>query len=111
MRGDRRPPGAAPHPGEGGELRVCIDITGLNRAASQERFWPSHADQCEVPPHNYVCMPFGRPSMAAAFQRNLGSILETQEARHHAFLAEMETVLKEPPEPPEPPEARGPDGS
>ena len=38
LRGDRRPPGAAPHPGEDGGLRVCIDIPGLNRAASQELF-------------------------------------------------------------------------
>ena len=38
MRGDRPPPGAAPHPGEDGGLRVYIDIPGLNRAASQERF-------------------------------------------------------------------------
>ena len=38
MCGDRYPPGAAPHPGEDGRLRVCIDIPGLNRAASQERF-------------------------------------------------------------------------
>ena len=37
MRGDRRSPGATPHPGEDGGLRVCIDIPGLNRAASRER--------------------------------------------------------------------------
>ena len=56
-------------------------------------------------------MPFGLPSMAAAFQRNLRSVLATPEARHHAVLAEMETVLKEPPGPPEPPEAQDPGGS
>ena len=56
-------------------------------------------------------MPFGLPSAAAVFQPNLQSILVTQEARHHAVLAEMETVLKEPPEPPEPPEAQGLGGS
>ena len=39
MRGDRRPPpGAAPCPGEDDELRVSVNIPGLNRAASQERF-------------------------------------------------------------------------
>ena len=68
MRGDRRSPGAAPHPGEDAGLRVCIDVPGLNRAASQE-------------------------------------------ARYHAVLEEMETVLKEPPGLPEPPEAQGPSGS
>ena len=99
MHGDRRPPGAAPHPGEDGGLRVYIDIPGLNRVASQERFWPSRVGRCEAPPHNYVRMPFGLPSMAAAFQRNLRSVLATQEARHHPVLAEMETVLREPPGP------------
>ena len=34
MRGDSRPRGAAPHPGDDAGLRVCIDILGLNRAAS-----------------------------------------------------------------------------
>ena len=111
MRGDRRPQGAAPHPGEDAGLRVCVDVPGLNRAASQELFWPSRVGRCEGPPHSYVRMPFGLPSMAAAFQRNLQSILAGQEARHHAVLAEMETVLRRPPEPPEPPEAQGLDGS
>ena len=56
-------------------------------------------------------MPFGLPSVLPACQRNLQHVLAAQEARHHAVLAEMETVLKEPPEPPEPPEAQGPGGS
>ena len=111
MRGDRCPPGAAPHPGKDGGLRVCIDILGLNRAASLERFWPSRVGRCEGPPHNYVCMPFGLPNATIPYQRHLRSIPTDQEARHHAVLAEMETVLKEPPEPPEPPEAQGPGGS
>ena len=34
MRGNRRLPAVAPHPGEDGGLRVCIDIPGLNRVAS-----------------------------------------------------------------------------
>ena len=104
MRGDGRSRGAAPHPGKDAGLRVCIDVPGLNRAASQDRFWPSRVGCCEGPPHSYVRMPFGLPSVASAFQRNLRSILATQEARHHAVLEEMETALKEPPEPPEPPE-------
>ena len=40
MRGESRSRGAAPHPGEDAGLRVCIDVPVLNRAASQERFWP-----------------------------------------------------------------------
>ena len=111
MHGDRRPPGAAPHPGEDGGLRVCIDVPGLNRAASQELFWPSPVGRCEGPPHSYVRMPFGLPSVASTFQRNLWSILAAQEARHHAVLPEMDTVLKEPLGPPEPPGAQDPGGS
>ena len=111
MCSDRRLPGIARHLGEDGRLRVCIDILGLNRAASQELFWPSRMGRCEGPPHSYVRMPFGLPSVATAYQRNLRSILATQEARHHAVLTEMKKVLKELPGPPEPPEAQGPGGS
>ena len=48
MRGSRRLPAIAPHPGEDGGLRVCIDVPGLNRAASQERLWPSCVDVARV---------------------------------------------------------------
>ena len=78
-------------------LRVCIDVPSLNRAASLERFWPSHAGLCEGSPHSYVRMPFGLPSVASTFQRGLRSILAAQEARHHDVRTDMETVLKEPP--------------
>ena len=37
MSGSRRLPAVAPQPGEDGGMHVCIDIPGLNRAASQER--------------------------------------------------------------------------
>ena len=74
MRGDHRSPGAAPHPGEDAGLRVCIDVPGLNRAASQELFWPSLVGRCEGPPHSYVRMPFGLPSVSSAYQRNLRHI-------------------------------------
>ena len=110
MRGDRRSRGAAPHPGEDDGLRVYIHVPGLNRAASQEPFWPSRVGRCEGPLHSYVRMPFGLPSVASAYQRNLRCVLATQEARYHAVLEEMETVSREPPEPPEPPEAQGPGG-
>ena len=65
MSSTRRLPAAAPHPGEDGGLRVCIDIPGLNRAAPQERFWPSRAGRCEGPPHSYVRMTYGLPNVAA----------------------------------------------
>ena len=103
MRGSRRLPAVAPHPGEDGGLRVCIDIPGLNRAASQERLWPLRVGRCEGPPHSYVCMPFGLPNAATARQRLVRSIPEAQEARHYVVLAEMEMVLEELPGPLEPP--------
>ena len=67
--------------------------------------------RCEGPPHSYVCMPSGLPSVSFVYQRNLKRVLAAQEARHRVVLAEMETVVREPPEPLEPPEAQGPDGS
>ena len=97
MRGGRRSPGAAPHPGKDVGLRVYIDVLGLNRATSQELFWPSRVGRCEGPPHSYVRMPFGLPSVSFVYQRNLRRTLATQEARHRAVLTEMEMVLKEPP--------------
>ena len=107
LEGDSRSQGTAPHPSEDAGLRVCIDVHGLNRAASQERFWPSRVGRCEGPPHSYVRMPFGLPSVASTHQRNMRRVLAAQEARYHAVLEEMETVFREPPEPPEPPEAHG----
>ena len=112
LQGDRRPPTSGSHClGEGKEFHVCIDILGLNRAASQQLFWPSRVGQCEGPPHSYVCMPFGLPNVASAFQRHMRSVLSAQEARHHTVRAVMATVLEDPPGPPEPPEAQGPGGS
>ena len=75
MRGDGRSRGAAPHPGEDAGLRVCIDVPRLNRVASQEFFWPSHVGRCKGPPHSYVRMPFGLPSVSSAYQCNLRRIL------------------------------------
>ena len=111
MHGHNRSQGTAPHPGEDAGLRVCVDVPGLNRAASQERFWTSRVGLCEGPPHSYVRIPFGLPSMASAYQHNMRRVLAAQEARYHAALEEMETVFGEPPEPSEAPEAQGPGGS
>ena len=111
MRGSRRLLTVAPHPGKDGGLRICVDVPGLNRAVSQVCLWPSRRGRCKGPPHSYVRMPFGLPNMVAAHQRLLRSILEAQEVRRCALLAEMETVLDDPPVPPEPPEAPGPRSS
>ena len=56
-------------------------------------------------------MPFGLPNAVTAHQRLLRSILEAQEVRHCAVLAEMEMSLEDPPVPLEPPESPGPGGS
>ena len=111
MRGSRCLPIVAPHLGEDGGLRICIDASGLNRAMSQERLWHPRVGRCEGPPHSYVCMPFGLPNTVAAHQRLLRSILEAQEIRHCAVLAEVEMALEDLPVPPEPPEVLGPEGS
>ena len=111
MRGHSRSQGAAPHPCEDAGLRVCVDVPRLNRAASQERFWPSRVGRCEGPPHSYVRMPFGLPSVALAYQCDMRRVLVAQEARFHAVREEMATASREPPELLEPPEAQGPGGS
>ena len=111
MRDSHRLPTVAPHPGEDGGLRVCVDVPGLNRVASQEWLWPSRVGRCEGPPHSYVRMPFGLSNAVAAHQRLPRSILEAQEVRHRAVLAEMEMALRDPPVPPEPPGAPRPGGS
>ena len=74
MRGDNHSQSVAHHPGEGAELRACVDIPGLNRAASQERFWPSLVGRCEGPPHSFVRMPLGLPNMASAHQRHVQQV-------------------------------------
>ena len=111
MRGACRLLAMAPHPGEDGGLRVCIDIPWLNRVASLERLWPSRVGRCGGPPHSYVRMPYGLPSAADAYQHLMRGITEAREARRSEALAEMEKAREEPPAPPEPPEAPGPGGS
>ena len=111
MKGGRRLPVVAPHPGEDGGLRVCIDIPGLNRVASLERLWPSRVGRCGGPPHSYVRMPYGLPSAVATCQRLMRGIMEAQEDRRSAALAEMEMIREGLPAPPEPPEAPGPGDS
>ena len=90
MRGSRRLPVVAPHLGEDGGLRVCIDIPGLNRVASLERLWPSRVGRCGGPPHNYVRMPYGLPNAADTYQRLMRGITEAREAKRSAALAGME---------------------
>ena len=100
MRGGSRSPSAAHHPGEGAELHASIDIPGLNMAASQERFWPSRAGCCEGPPHSYVRMPFGLPSAASSYQRNLRrlSVCSLERAFQAASIEDHDSKGENPPE-------------
>ena len=50
MKGGRRLPAVAPHPGEDGALRICIDIPGLNRVASLSASGPREWGAAEVHP-------------------------------------------------------------
>ena len=111
MRGCRHPPAAAPHLGEDGGLRVCVDVPGLNQIATTERLCPLQVGRCGDPPHSYVRMPYGLLGMVAAYQRLMRGIMEAQEARRSAALAEMDMAREEPPAPSKPPEAPGPGGS
>ena len=89
MKGGRRLPAVAPHPGEDGGLRVCIDIPGLNRVASLQRLWPSRVGRCGGPPHSYVRMPYDLPNVADTYQRLVRGITEAREAGRSAALAGM----------------------
>ena len=92
MRGEHRPTtlGAAAAQDMTGELHVRINIPGVNRAASQDLFWPSRIGRCGGHPHSYVCMPFGLPGMAVAFQRCMRDARAAREARHPVILVEYD---------------------
>ena len=51
-----------------GELRVCVNIPGLNRAASKELFWPSRVGLSGGYPCSYVCMPFSLVNVGPTYQ-------------------------------------------
>jgi hypothetical protein len=95
----------------GGELRVCVNIPGLNRATLQDLFWPSRVGRSGGYPCSYVCMPFGLLNVAASYQRLMQGALASQEARHQAVLIKEVTDPHEPPGPPEPPGTQEPVGS
>ena len=87
MHGERRPvrpANAVAAPDVGGELRVCINIPSLNRAASQDLFWPSHVGRSGGYPFNYVSMPFGLLNMGALYQRLAQRTMASHEARRSA---------------------------
>ena len=111
MRGECCPasPSAAAAPDMGGELRVCVNIPGLNKAASRVLYWPSRVDRCGGRPHSYVRMPFGLPNAAAAHQHRMRGTLEAHEARRQAILMAKVPTPRKPPGPPKPHETQEPD--
>jgi hypothetical protein len=109
MRGRRRPapPNAAAARDTGGELRVCVNIPGLNRAAAQELFWPSRVGRSGGSPCSYIRMPFGLLNVAASYQHRMQGALGAHEAGRQAILTEEAPDPHELPGPPEPQEPTG----
>lgn len=100
MRGERcpaPPTGAAAAPDEGDGLRVCVNIPGLNRAASQDLFWPWRVGRGRGYPCNYVCMPFGLVNVGAMYQRPARAVHASHKAQR---LAEASQEVPGPREPP-----------
>jgi hypothetical protein len=112
MRGERclPSPNAALPADEGRGLRVCVNIPGLSRVASQELFWPSQMGRCEGPPHSYVRMPFGLANSTVQHQLLMWNVLAAREARRQEIMTEEALVLQEPPGPQESREAQEPGG-
>ena len=50
-------------------MNVCIEIASLNRASSQDLFWPSHVGPSRGIATNYTCMPFDLENADASFER------------------------------------------
>ena len=50
MSGSHRLPAVAPHPGEDGGLRICIDILGLNEPPLRSASGPHAWDAVKVHP-------------------------------------------------------------
>jgi hypothetical protein len=98
MRGERRPArptSSAAAPDAGGQLRVCVNVPGLNRAASQDAFWPSRAGWGRGVAADYVCMPFGLLNAGATYRRFAQLALASREASAPRELP----GLREPPGP------------
>lgn len=110
MRGElhpTRPTSAATAPDASDGLRVCVNIPGLNRAASQDLFWPSRVGQSEGYPYNYVCMPFGLLNIGASYQRLAQRAMASHEARRLAVMSLELPSHRESPEPRKPLEPPG----
>jgi hypothetical protein len=108
MRGEHRPTrptSSAAAPDAGGQLRVCVNVPGLNRAASQDAFWPSRAGWGRGVAVDYIRMPFGQLNAGATYRRFARLALASQEVLDPREPLELQEPLgpREPLEPQEPP--------
>ena len=71
-------------------FRVCVDIVGLNRAASQEPFWPTVFGRRRALPCSYVRTLFGFRNASATFQHLAQQALGAREAQWQAVRMERE---------------------
>jgi hypothetical protein len=74
---------------------VCVNVPGLNRAASQDAFWPSRAGWGRGVAAEYVRMPFGLLNAGATYRRFAQLALASREASAPRELL----GLREPPGP------------
>ena len=112
MRGERRPTPlcSAMALDMGGGLHVCVNIPGLNTAASQALFCPSRVGRSGSYPCSYVPL-FDLLNVAASYQHFTQGTMAAHEARRQAVLTEEVPDPRELPGPPEPPGPREPVGS
>ncbi|XP_073353820.1 uncharacterized protein [Aegilops tauschii subsp. strangulata] len=64
-----RPADSVTVPDVGCKVHVCVDVASLNKASSQDLFWPSHVGRSRGLTTNYTHMPFGLESAGTTFQR------------------------------------------
>ena len=91
IRGGRnRTTPSSPARGPSDRFCVCVDVAGLNRAASQEPFWPTTVGRRRALPCSYVRTLFGFRNAAATFQHLARQASGAREAQWQAVRTERE---------------------
>ena len=85
-----------------GELRVCVNIPGIKRAASQVHLWPSRVGKIGGCPCSNLRMLFGLLNMAAMHQCYMPGSQADREVRRQTILLEEALDPCKPLEPPKP---------
>ena len=78
---------------------MCIYLASLNRACSQDLFWPSRVGRSGGYICTYICMPFSLLNACTTYQRFTRLALASHEARSSALAPHEAPTLHEPPEP------------